>query len=259
MPFAGQMQILSLLCLSLLFFGSYRSFKPWLSRFDLFFCLTMANLAGVVFAGERSAWLGAAAGAVVLSALKSGKTLAKCLLALSIISALGWFCVPLVHTRIESLLSGQADVSTRVRLTLWRESIKCFASSPYVGVGFRKFPHFDIPEAIVPGRSRDLNHAHSNYLQLLATSGGLGLAAYLILWLAALAYAFGLFRRSLSTLDAEATGLAAGVLSGVVALMVAGIFEYNFGTAQVRLLQWFVLGMLSIPVLRADVPPEQAP
>jgi len=33
-------------------------------------------------------------------------------------------------------------------------------------------------------------------------------------------------------------------LGSTAALMVAGIFEYNFGTAQVRLAQWFVLAML---------------
>ena len=43
--------------------------------------------------------------------------------------------------------------------------------------------------------------------------------------------------------------IALGIAGGTIALMVSGLFEYNFGTAQVRLMQWFVLGMLiKVPI-----------
>jgi hypothetical protein len=42
-------------------------------------------------------------------------------------------------------------------------------------------------------------------------------------------------------------------MGGLISLMVAGIFEYNFGTGQVRLAQWFLLSLLAaVPITAAD-------
>jgi hypothetical protein len=35
-----------------------------------------------------------------------------------------------------------------------------------------------------------------------------------------------------------------GLFGAAIALSVAGVFEYNFGTTQVRLAQWFLFGLL---------------
>ncbi len=39
-------------------------------------------------------------------------------------------------------------------------------------------------------------------------------------------------------------GIYLGILAGIVSLAISGLFEYNFGTGQVRLAQWFLLAML---------------
>src|SRR5262249_31950693 len=105
--------------------------------------------------------------------------------------------------------------------------------------------HFDFPEAIVPGHSKDLNHAHNNYLHILATTGMFGLITYLWLWLVVLTTSVRTYKKVAGQPgDGTHSSLALGVFGATVALMVAGIFEYNFGTAQLRLAQWFVLAML---------------
>jgi O-antigen ligase len=162
-----------------------------------------------------------------------------------VISVICWAAVPVVHMRISALENWQQDVSVRVRLKIWQESAKIWRSAPIVGIGIRHFPHFDFPEAIVPGHSKDLNHAHSNYLHILATTGMFGLITYLWLWLVVLTTAVRTYKQCAGQSDdPTSSSLALGVFGATVALMVAGIFEYNFGTAQVRLAQWFVLAML---------------
>jgi O-antigen ligase len=257
MPFAGQMQVFSLLCLALFFARAYSTFALPLSRLPAFVLVAAANFAGVFFASERSAWLGAAAGAIAATGLLGRRAAVACLAALVVIAAVSWVTVPVVRQRIEPLLTWQNDISARVRLRIWRDSIDYWRQSPYFGVGIRRFPHFDIPEAIVPGRSKDLNHAHSNYVHILTTTGLAGLVAYLWLWFAAAGRALGAFKTATAPFE---KALALGVFGGTVALMVSGAFEYNFGTSQVRLAQWFVLAMLPASTeVRRQPDPQEPP
>jgi len=250
MAFAGQMQIFSALALGLLLAGGYTAWSGRLSRRAAFAAVTAANLLGVFFAGERSAWLGAVAGIIAVAALVSWRVVLKSVLALALVAALAWAFVPVVQVRLAPLAAWQTDVSARVRVFLWKESIERFKQSPLTGLGIRNFPRFDIPEAIVPGRSKDLNHAHSNYIHILATTGVLGLCSYLYLWVSALLLALRLRRKDGYPLG---RALAIGIFGGIVALCVSGIFEYNFGTSQVRLAEWFVLAMLvAVPASKPD-------
>ena len=244
MAYAGQMQIFSLLALAILLVGGYRDFAFSLKRSSIFILIVLANFLGVIFAAERNAWLGLVVGLIVMTAVISWRTLLKCCLVLAVISVVCFMIVPVVHTRITQLENWRQDISVKARLQIWQESLKLWRASPVFGIGIRHYPHFNMPEAIVPGRSKDINHAHSNYLHILSTTGLIGLTAYLWLW-------FVVFKTSLSCyLKARETGskiessLALGILASTVALLVSGIFEYNFGTAQVRLAQWFVLAML---------------
>lgn len=260
MAFAGQMQLFALLSLAFLLTGAFRKiatgstagdcaedlaarFVGFLQNKCWFAIVVVANYAGILFAGERSAWLGAFAGTAVLCWLHWRKIPLRYILIAAAAIVVCFTSVPLVKTRFQTLLSGK-DVSISARQTIWRSCLDLIPQSPVVGVGIRRFPHFDIPEAIVPGVSKDLNHAHSNYFHLLTTTGALGLAAYL-------AVAVCFFMNGLKKLSASRNSgdifqcaLALGLTGAFVSLMVSGIFEYNFGTAQVRLAQWFLFGLL---------------
>lgn len=241
MAFAGLLQLTSLLSLALYLGGGYRQMPGILAKSPAFALIVAANVLGVVFAAERSAWLGFAAGVLALCAVMSLRTFVKAAAALACLSAAAWYTVPVVQKRLLPVLDWHNDVSIRVRLFLWKQAALLFKKSPLLGVGIRRFPHFDIPEAIVPGRSVDINHAHNNYLQILCTTGALGLICYLWLWFSALKLSLAQSRVG----DPFQRSLGLGIFAGVVALMVAGLFEYNFGTAQVRLAHWFILGMLA--------------
>jgi O-antigen ligase len=248
MPFAGQMQLMGMLSLGLLLSGAW---KELFARRALFIVLTLGNLAGIVFAGERGAWLGAFVGILAIASMVSWKTFTKAAGALLLIGVLSWAFVPLVQTRVNAALSGQSDVGTRVRFELWSKSIQLWQTSPILGVGIRHFPVLDIPEAIVPGKSKNINHAHSNYFHILSTTGLAGIVAYIWLFISALCVSLGLFHQGKNANDLLAKGIGMGITGGTVALLISGAFEYNFGTAQVRLAQWFLLGLLSLPILSA--------
>jgi O-antigen ligase len=169
----------------------------------------------------------------------------KTVIALSIAAALCWFAVPVVQQRLTPLVNWQTDVSAKVRLLLWRESILIFEKSPIFGVGIRQFPHFRIPEALGQGHVA-IDHAHSNYLHILATTGIVGILSYVYLWISVLSLSLTNWKESNKdrlTPSAD-SAIYFGILAGAIALIVSGIFEYNFGTAQIRLTQWFLFAML---------------
>lgn len=241
MAFAGQMEILSLISLALALKTKKEGgqFSVWFLKAPIFQIIVLLNILGVVFASERSAWLGVILAAVTVSAIVSPRASLALVASLIVAGGIAWFTVPVFQKRLTPLSDPKKDIGVRVRLQVWDEAIKQFQKSPITGVGFRKFPLLDIPEAIVPGKSKYLDHAHNNYLHILSTTGVVGFACFVWLHFSILLCAW---RRYLGQGDDCAVAL--GILGSVVSLIVAGFFEYNFGTSQVRFLEWFVLAML---------------
>ncbi|QQR58809.1 MAG: O-antigen ligase family protein [Candidatus Melainabacteria bacterium] len=251
MAFAGEMQVTACVALSLCL-GLKKEDLPFSKMILL--ALTGANFLGVIFASERSAWLGIAFAVLTIAFCVSRKLFFKTVIAGIVLVGLLWLTVPVVKTRLEPLLTNaQNDTSTRVRLSIWKECISMWQKGPILGVGINHFPKLDYKDAVVPGISDHLTHAHSNYLHLLVTLGLPGLFAYLVLLGQTFFLAFSNWKSGTSSLD-KALGL--GVVGALVSLSVAGIFEYNFGAGHVRLIQWyvfaFVLYSLSGPAQRAE-------
>lgn len=244
MAYAGQMEVTACLALALLISGG---FKQLIASRLLFAVITACNLAGVFFASERSAWLGILAGVLVIACLVSLRMFGLMVLSMIPIGLISWFTIPVVQTRIVPMLTNiQGDVGVQARFVVWQKALEVWREHPVFGVGVRNFPKLDIPEAIVPGESTYLVHAHNNFLHILATMGVVGLLAFAYLELSMLWLAYKTWSRKLSAsqpgLFFRSIGL--GCLGGIVSLTVAGLFEYNFGTGHVRLMHWFVLAMM---------------
>ena len=91
------------------------------------------------------------------------------------------------------------------------------------------------------GRSPEkIPHLHNNAIQITAERGGAGLLAYLTIL-----GVFGLHAwRALQTSPSVARPVAVGCLMAVAGVTMAGLFEYNWGDAEV----WIVtLVSLSAP------------
>lgn len=140
---------------------------------------------------------------------------------------------------IASLFHWQTDISLHVRLNLWKEALHLFLNKPLFGIGIRNFPHHVIPEALGQGHAA-LDHAHSNYMHILATTGLVGACAYIYLWISVILTALANCKDAGHALTVNnkswsvESGINFGILAGVIALLVSGIFEYNFNTAQIH-------------------------
>jgi O-antigen ligase len=240
MTFAGLMQLSSFLALGLYLQKSYSRLPGLLKQRHFFAAIVVANFMGLLFCGERSAWVGMVAGTLAIALRSSPRFFYQVGLAGLIVLAVGWVCVPMVKARLEPLSHPQTDLGVSTRLKIWKRASDTFVGHPIFGVGPSHFPRItDIPEALVPGRSTDFNHGHSNYFHILATLGIVGFSPFLCLLIVSLRTAL---RQSAH--GAWSSGVGLGTFGALVSLLVAGLFEYNFGAGQVKLAQWFLLGAL---------------
>jgi putative inorganic carbon (HCO3(-)) transporter len=207
----------------------------WLARFwqgrqprALGAALGLGLLAGVLGAGllasfSRGAWLGAAAAAVALAVrLPRRALLGLALVAVSGLAGWGLLRAGLVPAGIAARLDSfddlalvadvrgititEANFAVIERLAHWQAASDMARDHPWLGVGLGNYgvayAHYGLlnwPNA--------LGHAHLIYLNVLAETGLLGLATYLLLWAAVFAATLRVIARAAGTTRGLALGL----------------------------------------------------
>jgi len=251
MAYSGIMQIFSLIALGLWITGGFHRFAKPFNGCVLFSLIATANIFGLIFASERGAWLGFGVAVIVSTALVSRPVMLRTVFALASSMLAAWFFLPVVKQRLMPMFDGHIDAGITARWQIWRVAYKEFLQSPWTGIGSTRFPHLQVEGATGLGKQY-LAHAHSNLLQILATTGIVGLCSYLFIVLSSLVIAAQHFHRNTpysqqfaSRKERNERGIALGLMSAVLSLTIAGLVEYNFGTGQVRLALWFVLALLS--------------
>lgn len=230
MTYAGLLMVLSLLLAARALTRS----RPAASRVaDGVLATGAALLVGLTF--TRNAYLGLAAGLVVL--------------VLTARPRLGLAVPPLVVLLVLFLPSGvkqraastfdRTDAAARDRLAMWRAGAVIVSERPFFGVGPGRikelYPLYRQPGFVEPS----VGHLHDNVIHVAAETGVPSALAYLAL-VAAASSAWPLARdRSRPAVRA----LARGALAANAALLVAGVFEYNFGDVEVLRLMLVVLAL----------------
>ncbi len=250
MAFSGVTQIFSLLALSLFLSDGFVRFPKPFNRKPIFSMVALANIAGLVFASERGAWMGFVSAVLIMSAFLSLRALALSAGTLVAAMTAGWLFVPVMKQRLLPMLSGQNDFGISSRMMIWTRAYHEFLKAPIAGIGTTRFPHVDAKGATDLGKNY-LAHAHNNALQLLSTAGVIGLCTYLWITGSAMVACLFHFFRNTSSANSWANfnqryerGIALGLFGALVSLSTAGLTEYNFGTGQVRLALWFALALI---------------
>jgi O-antigen ligase len=194
---------------------------------------------GVVVSQTRSAWLGAIAGLAVVAVLKAPRKL--WLLA----AAVALILVARPKRVIERLTV--SDASSIDRIYMWQAGMDMIRDKPIFGQGpnmiLRVYPDYRWQGAPNPRQP----HLHDNALQIAAERGLPCLAWWLWLVAVVMAEAWLAVRRG-----GTDTMWGVAVLGALVAIMVEGLFEYNFADSEVLIL---VLLVSALPfTLRRPTP-----
>jgi O-antigen ligase len=193
--------------------------------------------AALVMTLTRNAWLGVGAAVLLLLGLWNPKAL----ILAPVLAVLLYFAGPeVVKARVRSIFD-RNDPSNIARLEYARAGLKIIRQKPLFGTGPDTVDElFGDPAYGLSDYARRSVHLHNNYLQIAAERGLPALAA----WLAFLAAAGIHLLRRFRTGGPAVKPLAAGGLAALALLLVAGLFEYNFGDSEVA--QLFLL-LLALP------------
>jgi O-antigen ligase len=206
----------------------------------------------------RNVWIGACAGIGVLFLLRDFRLIAI----VPVIAAVFFAFAPPQLTerfyssfRVKSLRHDSATteasvLSNRDRVAMFRSGLRIIKDDPLTGVGpdmvVRVYPGYRDPQAV-----QQLNsHLHNVPLQIAAERGLPALAVWL--WFVGMLLVD--FFRGRRT--ARMPSVVTGALASTVAMLTAGLFEYNFGDSEVLML---FLVLVTLPYAAERVSREQAP
>jgi putative inorganic carbon (hco3(-)) transporter len=232
MTFAGILMLIALVVLAQVLF------RPR-SRLSYVLVGSLVLLtAALVMTHTRGAWMGFAAGVVLILGFRQKRLF----LALPVVAVVIFLAAPeAVRQRISSIVDPQ-DVTARERLYMWGSGLQILRDHPWTGVGMegvkRVYRTYKHPDAVRDQRA----HLHSNPIQIAAERGLAGLVCWLWIWIAFYAHAWTIFRR-LGPDDRLAMALVIGSLASVTGFHVFGLFEYTFGDSEVVALVYFIMAL----------------
>jgi putative inorganic carbon (HCO3(-)) transporter len=206
--------------------------------------------AALLFTQTRGAWLGTAAGAVVLIWYRDRRLLGL----LPVMAAAALILAPgPVRDRLHGL-TDLTDVTANERIYLWKSALAMARDHPWTGVGpgnvedaWRVYRLPDDPWL-------DTNpwyHMHSNIFQILAERGIPGLLAWTWIWIAWFGAAYR--ARQPGPGGRPSWYWVAGV-AATVAFLVAGLTECAYGDSELAYRAYFLMA-LPLSGSRPEGPP----
>jgi len=197
----------------------------------------LAACAALVSTYTRSAWLGLAVALATLLGLARPRwlpALAAALVAALVLAPAGY--------RARALSAFDPHHPSNVERTyMWQGGLAMFRDHPLTGVGLEDLkPVYD---RYKPPQARErAGHLHSVPVQIAASMGLAGLAAWVLLYASLFVAAARGLRRTLDR-GGPAAGLRAGVTAALAGFLVAGLFEWNLGDEELLYPLFVLVGM----------------
>lgn len=245
-PYAGYLGLTLPVAVSLALWGWQR--VGGLPIRPTIWALLYSGLAGVISAGllaswSRGGWLGAIAGVGLVVVLRSRRMLLASLTGLLLLLLMGamgglnpsWMPASISErvadipaylgvgiSEIVAQPVNDENFSVIERLAHWLAAQRMWEMAPWLGVGPGNYATV-YPDVRLPLWEDALGHAHNIYLNVLAETGLIGLAAYLLMWGGIVGWLWRQSRRSPSASWERALGV--GVLGVVAHLSVHHLFD----------------------------------
>ncbi len=205
-----------------------------------------ALLVALVVTYARNAWIGALAATGALLAIRR----LRLLLLLPVIVGLFLVAAPAdLRSRAYSIFD-RNDATSRDRIAMLIIGRRIVADHPFFGVGPDRikavYTQYRPVEAVNPTNP----HLHNVPVQIAAERG----LPALVLWTIFIVMAALSLVRQLRQGDAPA--IAGAGLAAIVAMLAAGLFEYNFGDSEFLML---FLGLVTLPFAAIQTRGDRAP
>ena len=254
----------------LLSFALYSSlsFCPKISHFDRWFYRigTLTIFLAIIASLARSIWLGTVVALAILL-LQFAKKLFFTLL-LGVVALAFYFNLQTFEQSTDetSLLPINAlqqrftstfdPTQNTDRLMMWKSAIMSAEDHFWFGIGIKNDTQAleKYRQMVSTEYGRDFQHVagvgvHNIYLQTLVTTGIIGLASYLLIWLLFYLKSISALRQASQILEYY---LLVGCMAGIAGFLFAGIFENNFRDAEVQTMVFIILGIALYSMRRLE-------
>ena len=146
-----------------------------------------------------------------------------------------------------------ADTTTRIRLELLDTGRNIIEARPWLGLGPRMVPRlYQNFNGTDEFSGSIYQHLHNNFVHIAAEMGLITLGVWLAVWVRLLRDFTRFARRSSDRWSFSVAMTGIGVL---VAFLLAGLFEYNFGDSEILILLLF---LVTVPYVASREPAEAA-
>jgi O-antigen ligase len=197
-------------------------------------------VAGVlILSTARGAWLAALAVAIALVLAARARPRLPALGAVAVAVALAFVLRPDLRDHAARMFLPSGENTGRVGI--YRANLEIIHDHPVLGLGFGRYKRAAVPYYERNPDADRRSHAHSNYLQIAAEAGLVGLAAFALLWAHALRLGWTALARAP---DAAVASTATGAWAALAGFLVGGITQYTFGDNEVALTMWVTVAIL---------------
>ncbi len=201
------------------------------------FAAGVLMMAPLVMTFTRSSWLGLLAGLLLMCLLQNRKMI----LAVAAVVVIFLAVAPGAVTERARSAFDPSHPNNLERTYMWKAGIDIIRDHPFTGVG-------DIDLGAVyeryrpPQSAQSHGHLHNNIIMFGATMGIPGVIVFLALFGTILAVELKIFH-SAARDDWLARAVSLGALGAFAGFQVSGLFEWNFGDAEVAMLLWITVGL----------------
>jgi O-antigen ligase len=231
MTSGGLVMMVATFCVAYALSSAPRSLRwlAWLAAIPI--------VAALVFTFTRSAWLGFLGALLTIGAVVNRKIIGVALLAVLLLLAVG---PSSLRDRALSIVNPKHPLNIE-RIYMWQAGLAIIRDHPWTGVGDidlgELYRHYKPPEA-----KEVVGHLHNNLLMLGVTLGIPGLLVCIALFVKIFVMEIHILRRAAqASWFIKSTALAA--LACFIGFQINGLFEWNFGDAEIAMLLWFTIGL----------------
>jgi O-antigen ligase len=233
MTFSGLLMILNVLLLSHLLFS--KEHPRWF--YPAFGLLSIALLLSLT----RNVWLGFLAASFVLIAMRKVRWVIAIPAVVMIVFLASVLIFPdKVASRMANIFNPN-ETSNKDRILMVKSGWEIIKDYPITGVGTgmigQVYPRYRASESVF----RNHQHLHNNLIQLAAENGIITLVAWL--WLITRVI-LDLVHWKRKVMNPEEQFMINGTIGIVISLFVAGMFEYNYGDTEIKML---FLALITLP------------
>lgn len=233
MTFSGLLMILNVLLFSNLLFLKKHPvwFYPAFGLLSVTLLLTLT----------RNAWLGFLSASFILIAMRK----VRWMIAVPAVAAIVFIGSVLIFPstvghRMQDMFNPD-ETSARDRVLMLKGGWQIIRDYPLTGVGSGMIPQVYPRYRAADSVFRNNQHLHNNLVQLAAENGILALMAWL--WLIGKVL-LDLIHWKRNVMSPEEKFIIYGTMGILISLMVAGMFEYNFGDSEIKML---FLVLITVP------------